>query len=143
MFKKENNNVCRGVGDCVDKMDLEFEAIYQKVLVYIHKQEDLLGIKHAYNFVKVAFDGILRKDGNPFLKHLLDTADIVVDLQAGPNTIIAALLHDSIEDIEDITYDTVCNKFSKDISDSFIISIVPSSYISKNAMVQCIRLFSS
>lgn len=101
----------------MDEMDLEFEQIYQKILVYIHKQEDLLLIKHAYNFVKSAFEGILRKDGNPFLKHLLDTASIVVDLNAGPNTIIAALLHDCIEDIESITYQTIEQEFSSDIAD--------------------------
>lgn len=101
----------------MDEMDLEFERIYQNILVYIHKQEDLLLIKHAYSFVKVAFEGILRKDGNPYIKHLLDTAEIVVSLTAGPNTIIAALLHDSIEDIESITYDTIKDEFSKDIAD--------------------------
>ena len=101
----------------MDEMDLEFEKIYQKILVYIHKQEDLLLIKKAYDFVKVAFEGISRKDGNPFLKHLLDTASIVVDLTAGPNTIVAALLHDCIEDIEDIEYDTIKKTFSSDIAD--------------------------
>ena len=98
-------------------MDLEFEDIYQKILVYIHKQEDLLMIKRAYNFVKEEFKGIIRKDGSPYVKHLLDTASIVVDLTAGPNTIVAALLHDAIEDIDHITYDTIKNEFSKDIAD--------------------------
>lgn len=101
----------------MDEMDLEFERMYQNILVYIHKQEDLLLIKHAYGFVKIAFEGIIRKDGNPYIKHLLDTASIVVDLNAGPNTIIAALLHDCIEDIESITYETIENEFSKDIAD--------------------------
>ena len=101
----------------MDELDLEFEGIYQHILEYIHKQEDLLLIKHAYGFVKNAFEGVLRKDGNPFTKHLLDTASIVVDLNAGPNTIIAALLHDCIEDIESITYETIQEEFSKDIAD--------------------------
>ena len=101
----------------MDEMDLEFERIYQNILVYIHKQEDLLLIKHAYGFVKIAFEGILRKDGSPYIKHLLDTASIVVDLNAGPNTIIAAILHDSIEDIESVTYQTIEKEFSKDIAD--------------------------
>lgn len=101
----------------MDQMDLEFEEIYKKILMYIHKQEDLFMIKHAYAFVKDAFKGILRKDGNPYIKHLLDTASIVVDLTAGPNTIVAALLHDAIEDIDEITYETIEKEFSKDIAD--------------------------
>jgi len=101
----------------MEEMDLEFERIYQKILVYISNSEDLLLIKRAYSFVKEAFKGIQRKDGNPFIKHLLDTASIVVDLQAGPNTIIAALLHDAIEDIEHITYETIKKEFSSDIAD--------------------------
>ena len=95
----------------MDELDLEFESIYQKVLLYIHKEEDLLLIKHAYSFVKHAFKDILRKDGSPYLKHLLDTASIVVNLQAGPNTIVAALLHDSIEDIDDIKKHENINKY--------------------------------
>ena len=98
-------------------MDLCFEKMYEKIMVYIHKERDLLEIRHAYSFVKEAFMGIFRKDGSPYLKHLLETADIVVDLNAGPNTIIAALLHDSIEDIESITYETIEKEFSKDIAD--------------------------
>lgn len=98
-------------------MDLEFEKIYQNILTYIHKKEDLIMIKRAYDFVKKEFDGISRRDGNPYIKHLLDTASIVVDLNAGPNTIVAALLHDAIEDIEHISYDTIENEFSKDIAD--------------------------
>ena len=123
-------------------MDLEFEKIYQKVLVYIHKQEDLLKIKKAYDFVKVAFEGILRKDGNPFLKHLLDTADIVVDLNAGPNTIVAALLHDCIEDIENITYQTIETDFSKDIADlvEAVTKVSSEEKDNKNKTVQ--KLFS-
>ena len=33
-------------------MDLEFEKIYQNILTYIHKKEDLIMIKRAYDFVK-------------------------------------------------------------------------------------------
>ena len=99
------------------EMDLEFEKIYQKVLEYISYEDDLMMIKRAYSFVKIDFKDIERKDGSPFIKHLLDTASIVVDLNAGPNTIVAALLHDSIEDIEEITYETINKEFSKDIAD--------------------------
>ena len=98
-------------------MDLKFEKIYQKILEYIQNGEDLLAIKHAYSFVKNAFEGILRKDGSPYLTHLLEASDIVVDLHAGPNTIVATLLHDTIEDIEDITYKTIEDEFSKDVAD--------------------------
>ena len=98
-------------------MDLKFEKIYQKVLEYIENSEDLLAIKRAYSFAKSAFEGILRKDGSPYLTHLLEASDIVVDLHAGPNTIVATLLHDTIEDIEEITYTTIEKEFSKDVAD--------------------------
>lgn len=101
----------------MDKMDLEFEEIYGNILKYITNEDDLSLIRRAYKFAKKSFEGIFRKDGNPFVKHLLDTASIVVDLNAGPNTIIAALLHDCIEDIEEITYSVVEQEFSKDIAD--------------------------
>ena len=126
----------------MDEMDLEFESIYQKVLVYIHKQEDLKLIKRAYDFIKVAFADIKRKDGNPFIKHLLDTASIVVDLTAGPNTIVAALLHDCIEDIESITYESIKEEFSKDIADlvEAVTKVSSQEKDNKNKTVQ--KLFS-
>lgn len=100
----------------MDSMDLEFENIYQKILTYISNSDDLLMIKRAYTFVKDAFKDIKRKDGNPYLKHLLDTAEIVVDLHAGPNTIASSLLHDAIEDIDSITFETIEKEFSYDIA---------------------------
>ena len=77
---------------------------------------DLELINKAYEYVCVAFKDIKRKDGNPYVKHLIDTAEIVVDLTAGPNTIIAALLHDTIEDIESVDYQEIEREFSSDVA---------------------------
>ncbi len=126
----------------MDEMNVEFERVYEKLNTYIHKKEDLDLIRKAYEYVCVAFQGIQRKDGNPYVKHLIDTAEIVVDLTAGPNTIIASLLHDSIEDIDSISYEDIEREFSKDVADlvDAVTKVSSEEKDSKNKTVQ--KLFS-
>lgn len=124
------------------RMDEEFNKIYDKLSKYIHNEKDLISIKKAYEYICDAFDGIFRKDGSPYIKHLLDTAEIVTDLTAGPNTIIAALLHDSIEDIDTISYEDVENEFGEDIASlvEAVTKVSSEEKDSKNKTVQ--KLFS-
>ena len=126
----------------MEEMDLEFERIFEKINVYIHKQSDLDLIRKAYEYVCVAFKDIKRKDGNPYVKHLLDTAEIVVDLNAGPNTIIASLLHDTIEDIESIGFEQIEEEFSTDVASlvEAVTKVSSEEKDSKNKTVQ--KLFS-
>ena len=100
----------------MDEMDLKFDSIYAKIVKYITKKEDLFLIKKAYEFAKEKHSGVFRKDGSPYLRHLVETAEIIVSLQAGPNTIAAGLLHDVVEDVEDVNEDMIEFMFGKDIA---------------------------
>ena len=55
-------------------------------------------IEAAYQFASQAHRGQMRKSGEPFLEHPLQTASILADLQLDANTLAAALLHDVPED---------------------------------------------
>ncbi len=61
-------------------------------------QEDKDFIQKAYNFALKAHEGQLRKSGEPYFIHVFETAKILANLKMGPTTIVAGLLHDSIED---------------------------------------------
>ncbi len=82
----------------------DVEAIYE---TYITSKEDRARIKSAYDFILQKHQGQLRKSGEPYYHHLIEVAYIIASLHAGPNTIVAALLHDVVEDtdttIADIT----------------------------------------
>lgn len=61
-------------------------------------EKDKEFIKKAYDFALKAHEGQLRKSGEPYFNHVFETAKILAGLKMGPYTIIAGLLHDSIED---------------------------------------------
>ncbi|GAA0381578.1 bifunctional (p)ppGpp synthetase/guanosine-3',5'-bis(diphosphate) 3'-pyrophosphohydrolase [Paenibacillus motobuensis] len=73
------------------------ERLLEKASAYI-KEPDLPRIRVAYDFAEQAHHGQLRKSGEPYILHPLAVADIVVSMQMDILSIIAALLHDVVED---------------------------------------------
>ena len=106
----------------MDEMDLKFECVYRDIEKYITKVDDLILIRRAYEFAKEKHKGIMRVDGSPYLKHLIETTEIIVSLQAGPNTIAAGLLHDVIEDIDEVNENIIAVMFGEDVA-SLVVSV--------------------
>ena len=100
----------------MDEMDIKFEKVYNSASKYISRSSDLMLIRKAYEFAKEKHAGIFRKDGSPYVRHLIETSEILVSLHAGPNTIVAGLLHDVIEDIEEIEEKDIREIFGEDIA---------------------------
>ncbi|WP_336765257.1 RelA/SpoT family protein [Paenibacillus sp. USHLN196] len=73
------------------------EQLLEKAGAYI-KEPDLVRIREAYEFADQAHHGQTRKSGEPYILHPLAVADIVVNMQMDTISIIAALLHDVVED---------------------------------------------
>ncbi|MBO2943411.1 bifunctional (p)ppGpp synthetase/guanosine-3',5'-bis(diphosphate) 3'-pyrophosphohydrolase [Paenibacillus sp. F411] len=73
------------------------ERLLEKAGAYI-KEPDLLRIQEAFEFAEQAHHGQIRKSGEPYILHPLAVADIVVNMQMDTLSIIAALLHDVVED---------------------------------------------
>ncbi len=63
-----------------------------------HPQDSLERIQTAYRLAGEAHEGQLRKSGEPYLSHPLAVAHIVVELGLDDVSVVAALLHDAIED---------------------------------------------
>ena len=55
-------------------------------------------ISKAYDFAKKAHSGQKRKSGEPYFVHLTEVAYILAELRGDSTTIIAGLLHDTLED---------------------------------------------
>ena len=87
----------------------EVEDIY---MTYISSPEDRRRIVEAYNFILQKHEGQTRKSGEPYYHHLVEVAYILVNLQCGPNTIIAGLLHDVVEDT-DVTVEDIKKVWAK------------------------------
>jgi len=60
--------------------------------------EDVAMVKKAFAFVEQAHQGHLRQSGEPYLRHLTETAKILAEIGTSGTTIAAGLLHDTIED---------------------------------------------
>lgn len=74
-------------------------------------------IRDAYNFVANAFAGKSREDGTPYLKHLTEVAKILAELGVDDNSIIAGLLHDSLEDVDGLTKAELSSHFGADVAE--------------------------
>ena len=64
----------------------------------------------AFKFAENAHAGVTRCSGEPYIQHPVETAAILLELKPDEDSIIAALLHDVLEDT-DITADTMEKAF--------------------------------
>ena len=101
----------------MDELNLHhtFEDVRNVFIHYIKNEDDRNNIKKAYDFVVEKHKTQFRKSGEPYVQHLIETAYTVAKLQGGPSTIIAAFLHDVVEDT-DVTIEEVEALFGSDVS---------------------------
>ncbi|MCZ8519041.1 MULTISPECIES: RelA/SpoT family protein [Paenibacillus] len=85
------------------------EQLLEKASSYV-KEQDLKRIREAYEFADQAHFGQVRKSGEPYILHPLAVAEILVNMQMDTISIIAALLHDVVEDTT-VSLETVHEKF--------------------------------
>ncbi len=91
------------------------KALEKIFTTYIKRPEDVEMIRKAYFWAEKYHEGQLRKGGDPYITHPVAVATILAELHAGPVTLSAALLHDTVEDTE-LTFDDITKEFSKEVS---------------------------
>ena len=69
------------------------------------KPQDIEQVWQAYRYAYKAHDGVVRKTGEPYITHPVSVACILADLHMDVPTILAALLHDVVEDTPVTTLD--------------------------------------
>ncbi len=73
-------------------------------------------LEKAKEFAINAHSKQLRQSGDPYITHPLAVATMLADMGMDSNTVIAGLLHDTVEDGENITVASVKNLFGTDIA---------------------------
>ena len=77
--------------------------------------EEVEKIDKAYTFARNAHDGQLRYSGQPYIIHPVEVASILVDLCMDYQSVVAALLHDTVEDT-DVSIEKVKNDYGEDVA---------------------------
>ena len=95
--------------------DEMYAALEEKIRAGSHPM-DMARIRAAYEMARAAHAGQLRKDGSPYVTHCVAAADISVDLGLDEDSIIAALLHDVIEDTT-LTHADIAHQFGTAVAD--------------------------
>jgi guanosine-3',5'-bis(diphosphate) 3'-pyrophosphohydrolase len=73
------------------------QRLLETVALHHHDAKPQL-IRNAYYFAERAHEGQKRDSGEPYITHPLAVAQILADLQLDPETVVAGLLHDTLED---------------------------------------------
>ena len=77
---------------------------------------DVDRVEEAYQFSDVAHAGQFRKSGEPYISHPLAVAGILADWQLDAQAVIAALLHDVMEDTA-VSKDEISQRFGRPVAD--------------------------
>ncbi len=77
-------------------------------------EKDLARIKNAFELGERLHTGQLRKSGEPYFSHPIAVAHMLADMGADTDTLIAALLHDTVEDTS-ITLGEIDQAFHGDV----------------------------
>lgn len=91
-----------------------FESFNQIVQDYLPKEHISL-LKHAYLVARDAHEGQTRSSGEPYITHPVAVACILAEMRLDHETLMAALLHDIIEDTP-TTFQDIKQLFGKTVS---------------------------
>ena len=92
-----------------------FETLKKSISSYLDKKQ-VQEIQESYIVARDAHEGQTRTSGDPYITHPIAVAYILSETKLDHETIMAALLHDVIEDTE-ATYDDVVVNFGVVIAD--------------------------
>lgn len=94
--------------------DQLYQELVEKIKTY-HPAKDFDMLEKAYNLAREAHKDQKRKSGEPYIIHPLKVAYILAELELDMESIVAGILHDTIEDTP-YTYEDISRIFSEEIA---------------------------
>ena len=112
-------------------MESTYQTLVNKFTAYA-PHADLARLERAYRYAEEQHAGQLRKSGEPYIIHPLHVAIIVAELELDEDAIIAALLHDCIEDTRS-THEEIAKLFGPTVADIVegVTKLTRMQYVSK------------
>ena len=90
------------------------KTLIERVGAYLPEESSGL-VGQAYRYADECHVGQMRKSGEPYIAHPLETALFLADLRLDTHTIVAALLHDVVEDCG-VSLDEITRRFGPEVS---------------------------
>ncbi|MFQ6097596.1 MAG: RelA/SpoT family protein, partial [Armatimonadota bacterium] len=95
---------------------MTLDDVIQKLRQYSPDADPRL-LRRAYDFAAGAHNGQTRLTGEAYIRHPLEVAGILTDIEGDPPSVAAGLLHDVVEENEDVHVATVKAEFGDIIGD--------------------------
>ena len=99
----------------MDEIEKRFEELEKRALTY-NPGLDRDRLRAAFAFARTKHEGQLRKDGSPYVTHPLEVAHNCAEMGLDEDSLIAALLHDTVEDT-DATHEEVARLFGESVAE--------------------------
>ena len=99
----------------VTSLEGSLDALLTKVHSYCPEAEDDM-IRKAYHFAEVAHQNQKRRSGEPYFIHPVSVANIIADMRLDVPAICTALLHDTVEDCDEVCFGDVESHFGKEVA---------------------------
>jgi len=104
----------RGIRD--DEPFLTKEELAGLVLAY-QPDADRARLHRAYEFAREKHGDQLRQSGDPYYSHPVRVATLLASVRLDEATIMAGLLHDTVEDCDDVDLAEIEDKFGADVAE--------------------------
>jgi len=92
-----------------------FLALLSQINNANYSEQETALLRSAFEFAKKAHQGQTRASGEPYVFHVISVAEILLGLNLDTNSIVAALLHDVIEDT-DVDYEQLKEEYGEEIA---------------------------
>ncbi len=86
------------------------------LMIKFHPDTNVALVEKAYRFAEKAHEGQFRKSGEPYFMHPVTVAGILAKLMLDAPTIAAGLLHDTVEDCEEVTLEVITKEFGQEVA---------------------------
>ncbi len=96
------------------QLENRLNTVIKKIRAY-HPEPDIDMLRRAFRFAADMHEGQTRKSGEPYMSHPLEVMDIIADLRLDVSSLVAGLLHDTVEDCE-TTVEELRGLFGDDVA---------------------------
>ncbi len=95
-------------------VQVAYKTLKEKTNLYLNPQEKA-ELRKAVHYGACAHEKQMRKSGEPYITHPITVATILAELRVDLDTLIAGVLHDTIEDTE-FSYEHIAENFNEDVA---------------------------